>query len=261
MSYDIKGIKWYDLEAKRGNYGSTRKSLNRFKAIVIHYTGNKKDSARNNALYFRNNSTTAGAHRFVDATGIYMSTPLEYDSWSVGRLYNRKYAKYWGVLNNSNTINIEIACDAGNSRPTQKAIDNTIALTRYYMKKYNISLVVRHKDVCGKECPAFWWDDTKWKKEFLDKLKDTPSKKPQNKPQASKNDNSSYYTNTGIYVVRKDCYIHKTAYMSSPNVQIVKAGDAYTIVEVNKKGDGSYAGKLKSGIGWITLNKEFVRLK
>ena len=58
------------------------------------------------------------------------------------------------------------------------------------MKKYNIDKahVVRHFDVTGKACPAYWVDDKKWKKEFLDKLQlddtkdDTKINNPINKP-------------------------------------------------------------------------------
>lgn len=40
------------------------------------------------------------------------------------------------------------------------------------MSKYGIpsSNVVRHKDVAGKNCPAYWWDDNKWQSEFKARL-------------------------------------------------------------------------------------------
>ena len=40
------------------------------------------------------------------------------------------------------------------------------------MKKYNIPKenIIRHFDVTGKLCPAYWVDDAKWKSEFWNKL-------------------------------------------------------------------------------------------
>ena len=40
------------------------------------------------------------------------------------------------------------------------------------MKKYNVPAenVVRHFDVTGKLCPAYWTNDAVWKKEFWNKI-------------------------------------------------------------------------------------------
>lgn len=151
------------------NFGSKRSST---KYIIIHYTGNAKDTAENNAKYFFNGDRRAGANFFVDAKGVWASTPEEYTAYGAGVLHNRKYARLWGVCTNHNAINIEIACDAGNSLPTAEAVTNAIELTKSLMAKYGIpeDHVVRHKDVCGKNCPAYWWDDGKWQSEFKARL-------------------------------------------------------------------------------------------
>lgn len=228
-------------------YGGRRTTT---KAIVIHYTGNPKDSAKGNATYFHNNKVSAGAHFFVDAKDIYESTPRDHCSWSVGRLYNRQYAKYWGKLSNTNTINIEIACDAGGYKATQKAIDNALWLTKYLMKKYGIpaSMVVRHKDVCGKDCPGFWWDDDKWKREFKTKLAAT-KKAPKH----------SYYKNVGQYKILKAPRVIRASY--SPKAKIVgyiKDHSVYTITDTEHT-NGIFYGKLKSGKGWICLRDDYVK--
>lgn len=151
------------------NFGAKRSST---KYIIIHYTGNAKDTAENNAKYFFNGDRRAGANFFVDSKGVWASTPEEYTAYGAGVLHNRKYAKLWGVCTNHNAINIEIACDAGNSLPTAEAVTNAIELTKSLMAKYGIpeDHVVRHKDVCGKNCPAYWWDDSKWQSEFKARL-------------------------------------------------------------------------------------------
>ena len=172
------------------NFGGKRSST---KYIIIHYTGNAKDTAENNAKYFFNGDRRAGANFFVDGKGVWASTPETYTAYGAGVLHNRKYAKLWGVCTNHNAINIEIACDAGNSLPTAEAVTNTVELTKSLMAKYGIpeSNVVRHKDVCGKNCPAYWWDDNKWQSEFKARLDGkavapVPQHTSQPKPQPKK---------------------------------------------------------------------------
>lgn len=150
--------------------------------IVIHYTGNKKDSAKANAQYFAREKKLAGAHFFVDATGVYASTPEANTAFSVGKLYNSKHAPLWRKCMNSNSLNIEIACDAGGYTSTQGAINNAIELTKIKMREYGIpaSHVVRHYDVCGKDCPGYWLDDGKWEREFHGRLSGSaPAQAPQ----------------------------------------------------------------------------------
>lgn len=171
------------------NFGGKRSST---KYIIIHYTGNAKDTAENNVKYFFNGDRRAGANFFVDGKGVWASTPEEYTAYGAGVLHNRKYARLWGICTNHNAINIEIACDAGNSLPTAEAVTNAVELTKSLMAKYGIpeSNVVRHKDVAGKRCPSYWWDDAKWQNEFKSRLSGgvaqnvspAPIPKPTSKP-------------------------------------------------------------------------------
>ena len=69
-------------------------------------------------------------------------------------------------------------CDSvknGTVFPTQKTINNAIELTQHLMVKYNIPAhrVIRHYDVNGKLCPAYWVNDASWKSYFWDKLGNT----------------------------------------------------------------------------------------
>ncbi len=141
---------------KSTNYNST--VLQNKKYIVIHYTGNSRDTAKGNANYFHNSIVEASAHFFVDDTSIYQSVKLKDIAWSVGVLYGN--APFWGKCNNANSINIEMCCTAGNFRVGNKAITNTIYLTAFLCKKLGIGAnqvdkyLVRHFDVCAKKCPA-----------------------------------------------------------------------------------------------------------
>ena len=137
------------------------------------------DTDEANAKYFHNNVVKASAHYFVDDDSYTKSVPLKNIAWSVG---GKKYpncgktggGKKYGLCTNANSINIEL-CDTvkdGKAGASAVTIQNAVTLTKKLMKKYNIDKahVVRHFDVTGKACPAYWVDDKKWKKEFLDKL-------------------------------------------------------------------------------------------
>lgn len=180
MAYKLK-----KYLANKKNYGGKRKTSS-IKYIVLHYTGNDGDHDESNAKYFKNNIVKASANYFVDDDSVTQSVPDDCIAWSVG---GSKYSnckstgggKYYGKCTNSNSISIEL-CDAiknGKVYPSEKTISNAIELTKTLMKKYNIpaSRVIRHFDVTGKSCPAYWCGTTeknkKWKSEFHDKLLST----------------------------------------------------------------------------------------
>lgn len=158
--------------ANRANYGDAR-SLTSIKYIVIHYTANDGDTDENNGVYFRNNAVETSAHYFVDSDSVTQSVPDNYIAWHCGAIiYNHPKCR------NANSIGVEICDDEKNGviYPSAKTIANTIELVESLMKKYNIpkANVIRHYDVTGKLCPAYWCGskdkDDKWKKQFVDKI-------------------------------------------------------------------------------------------
>lgn len=161
--------------AHKSNYGGIR-SLSSIKYIVIHYTSNDGDTDENNGQYFANNIVKASAHYFVDDDSITQSVPDNYIAYSVGgdKYPNTKGAKFYGQCTNSNSISIEICDDVRNGvvYPSEKTIQNVLELTRFLMQKYNVPMehIIRHYDVTGKLCPAYWVDDAKWKSEFWGKI-------------------------------------------------------------------------------------------
>lgn len=168
--------------ANKKNYGGSRKT-SAIKYIVIHYTANDGDTDEGNGKYFRNNIVKASAHYFVDSDSVTQSVPDDYVAWSVG---GSKYSnckstgggKFYGKCTNSNSISIELCDDKKNGTvyPSAATITNAIELTKGLMKKYGIPAenVIRHFDVTGKSCPAYWCGtdakNKKWKTEFQDKL-------------------------------------------------------------------------------------------
>lgn len=173
MSYTFK-----KQLANKSNYGEKR-DLSTIKYLVLHYTSNDGDTDENNGKYFANNIVNASAHYFVDDDSVTQSVPDDYVAWSVG---GKKYndcattggGKLYGKATNANTLSIEICDDVKNGvvYPSAATIENAIAFTKAKQKEYNIpdSNVIRHFDVNGKKCPAYWVDDAKWKSEFWNKL-------------------------------------------------------------------------------------------
>lgn len=187
--------------ANRKNYGS-RRSTDLILWIVWHYTGNDGDTDENNGSYFERNIVKASAHYFTDSNSITQSVPDNYVAWSVG---GAKYSdckatgggKLYGKVTNTNSISIELCDDIKNGvvYPSAATIANALELTKELMQKYNIPAdhVIRHFDVTGKRCPAYWCGsaakDALWKEIVLDQLSgvNVGTKKPTNKQPTANN--------------------------------------------------------------------------
>lgn len=143
--------------AKSISYGNKR-PLSNIKYIVIHYTGNKGDTAQNNLDYFANGNTRqAGAHFFVDKKGnVGKSIPMSRTAWAVGgdhRSGRKGEAAYFGKCTNANSVSIEL-CDMC-SKTNWEQMCATRKLVKYIQSKCpNAKTIIRHWDVNGKNCPA-----------------------------------------------------------------------------------------------------------
>lgn len=240
--------------ANKRNYGAKRKT-SAIKYLIIHYTGNRNDTAQANCKYFQTGGRNASAHYFVDPNEVIQSVPDDTIAWSVG---GAKYSncavtgggKYYGKATNANSISIELCGGPDSVKATQATINRALTLTKALMKLYNIpaSNVIRHFDVTGKSCPAYWTNDTTWKKEFKNKL--TTTKKTKH----------TYYNKTGLYLIKKIPRVIRAEPKPSGKV-VGYIGDKgyYTITEV--KGRVTKYGKLKSGAGWICLRDDYVKPK
>lgn len=157
------------IEAHKNNFSSLTRSLSSIKYIVIHYTGNKGDTARNNALYFRDANIQTSAHFFVSGTDIYQSVNLNHAAFAVG-LGSRKepyfrWPELWKKANNNNSVSIEI-CGYPNSLEADDETKRTAAMLAVdLMEKIGLtpSCLCRHYDITGKCCPAWAVNDPlKW---------------------------------------------------------------------------------------------------
>lgn len=156
-------------QCNSANYKKGRTSP--IKYIVIHYTSNNGDTAKNNVDYYSSAVVKASAHYFVDEYDTVYQSVLDSDTaWAVGATkYVHPYCR------NANSISIEM-CSRNRNGSGRSATDNgwyfkdetvnnAIALTKELMAKYNIPIenVIRHYDVTGKICPAPYANDvSKW---------------------------------------------------------------------------------------------------
>lgn len=151
----INGIKVNSsIKCNADNYNNC--SSREVEFIVMHYTGNKKDNAKNNANYFASPNRSASAHFFVDDSNIYQSVELRDKAWHCGT--SKTY--YHNLCRNSNSIGIEMCCTAGNYKISTKTQQNAAFLCAHLCKMIGITAnqvdtyVIRHYDVTHKNCPA-----------------------------------------------------------------------------------------------------------
>lgn len=140
------------------NYRARRTQPVRY--IVMHYTANNGDTARNNCDYYhRVGSLQASAHYFVDEHGAMQSVRECDTAWHCGA------RAYWHPeCRNGNSIGIEMCSRKradGSYYIKPETVANAAALAREIMQRYGIDTdhVLRHYDVTGKRCPMPWVDD------------------------------------------------------------------------------------------------------
>ena len=152
-------------QAHSGNYQPGRTQPIEY--IVVHYTANKGDTAKNNVDYFARTVTGTSAHYFVDRNAVMQSVDEGDTAWHCGSDHPRH-----PYCRNSNSIGIEM-CDSVDGVPDDvKSL--TVSLVQELMSRYGIdsSHVLRHYDVTGKRCPAPWVDNPAEWMEFKKMLED-----------------------------------------------------------------------------------------
>lgn len=156
-------MKMYKRLAKQISYAPVKRKKKIVKTIYIHGTGNKGDTAKNNAdFYATGNERIAGAHFFIDRDGkIARSIPMNRIAYAVGDMNNNTYS-----------VSIEL-CDIYNKYPSKKQIKATRKLIKY-IKRYckNVKHIKRHYDSNGKLCPNIMCGnkqkDKVWKQFLID---------------------------------------------------------------------------------------------
>lgn len=168
VDWKVNGIKVNtSIPSSSANYNNN--SSRSVSYVVMHYTGNSKDTANNNATYFKNGSRSASAHFFVDDSDIYQSVELRDTAWHCGCTQG-----YKNDCRNTNSIGIEMCCTAGNYKISTKTKKNAAYLCAKVCELVGIKYsdvdkyVLRHYDVVksNKKCPAQFVDNSSEWTEF-----------------------------------------------------------------------------------------------
>lgn len=257
------------------------------KFIVIHYTGNNGDTAKNNTDYFKNVYRGASAHYFVDEMSIWQCVEDKDVAWHCGTMGTYKHP----LCRNGNSIGIELCSrkdSNGNYYFKPETVANAIGLTTYLMQKYKIpaSNVIRHYDVVKKNCPAPFVEHPEQWNDFKAKLTPTAEIIKNIYRVAEEYKDGKYIKQKGAFVIldnaKKCCDVNKgtsvfdikgnkvypTTFQpycvvvdtpvlnvrekpntSSKIVTQVKNNEVYTII-----GEIGNWGRLKSKIGYICLD-------
>lgn len=158
----------YFKRADLDNFSDMVRKRNQIEYIVIHYTANNGDTARNNVDYFRREKVGASAHYFVDGGEVACSVPWYNVAWHCGGTKGINGSSVYGKCKNTNSIGVEMCSrkdNAGAYYFTNETINKAAEFVAELMKEYNVPLdkVVRHYDVTGKNCPAPFIPESTWK--------------------------------------------------------------------------------------------------
>ena len=139
-------------QAHSGNYQKGRTQPIEY--IVVHYTANTGDTAKNNLDYFARTKTGTSAHYFVDENEVCQSVQDTDVAWHCGSKNPRH-----PYCRNANSIGVEMCNSVGGVPEAVRA--RTAAFVRQKMAEYGIDVdhVLTHYLVTGKRCPAPWVDN------------------------------------------------------------------------------------------------------
>ena len=223
--------------------------LDKVTKIAVHYVGNPGSSAIANHNYFENlkdqkngGKYYVSSHFLVGLQGeIIQNIPLDEISY---------------CTNQANTYSISIeCCHPDETGKFNIETENSLAeLCAYLLEKFGLTAddIIRHYDVTGKQCPLYWSPTKYQSKEIADKrfsdfknkvrkLMKTPDIKELFK----------------VRVIDPALNIRKNPGTNSEIVGVISDRGIYTIVGTAKVGSVQW-GKLKSGIGWISLGEKYV---
>ena len=208
--------------------------------IVVHNTANDA-SAQNEVKYMISNNNQVSFHFAVDDKEVVQGLPLDRNAWACGDGANGK--------GNRKGIQIEICYSKSGGVRFENAEKNAAKFIAQLLKErgWGVDKVKKHQDFSNKYCPhrtldKGWASFVNMVKDYLNEL---------NKP--------TQVNQTKTFLVEIICNvlnIRQQADFNSKVVGTVKKGEVFTIVE-EKNG----LGKLKSGVGYISMNTKYVKRK
>lgn len=279
-TYTLNGVKINEFLLTKHNpnrISLPSKMVGNVIGVTLHNTNDLKnvndDAEQYTRATYNGNMGTARIHFYVDDLGAWQNLPLDYQSWHAGQ--SGKPAQYGSGKGNSNTISIEciMKSDDLSIDENAKARDNSARLIAYLLNKYNLTIdnLYTHNYWVNirngrrgtvdqlnklndgyKGCPLYIrpeWDNFK---ALVESYMKTPSSEPQKAPEATFN---SYR----VKIITNELNVRKTPnWNASDVVTTVKNGEVFTIVG-EKMLDKTKFGKLKSGVGYISLGSSYVK--
>lgn len=208
--------------------------------IVVHNTANDA-SAANEVKYMISNNNQVSFHFAVDDKEIVQGLPLDRNAWACGDGANGK--------GNRKGIQIEICYSKSGGVRFENAEKNAAKFIAQLLKErgWGVDKVKKHQDFSNKYCPhrtldKGWASFVNMVKDYLNEL---------NKP-TQVNQTKTFL----VEIICNELNIRQQADFNSKVVGTVKKGEVFTIVE-EKNG----LGKLKSGVGYISMNTKYVKRK
>ena len=208
--------------------------------VVVHNTANDA-SAQNEVKYMISNNNQVSFHFAVDDKEIVQGLPLDRNAWACGDGGNGK--------GNRKGIQIEICYSKSGGVRFENAEKNAAKFIAQLLKErgWGVDKVKKHQDFSNKYCPhrtldKGWASFVNMVKDYLNEL---------NKP-TQVNQTKTFL----VEIICNELNIRQQADFNSKVVGTVKKGEVFTIVE-EKNG----LGKLKSGVGYISMNAKYVRRK
>ena len=145
-------------------YSRPQKPLSKVRGVVIHWTANegKGANAEANRRFFENRKLGktgyGSAHYIVDDKEIIQCIPDNEIAYHVGATEYK--TTRFGSYPNASLLGIEMCVNAdGNFKVVY---EQTVQLAAMLIKKYGLNPdtdLVRHYDITGKNCPAFFTSD------------------------------------------------------------------------------------------------------
>lgn len=241
-------------------YSRPQIKLEKVKKVAVHYVGNPNTSALANRNYFenqKNGGRYVSSHYIIGLDGeIIQCIPL--DEWS-----------YCTNQANGYSISIECCHPDATGKFTAATEKSLAELCAWLVEKYGLAVddIIRHYDVTGKQCPLYYVPTKYQTKAVADKRwNDFKALVKSNliKDYNDKSKNEDIHTEKPVfneYTVKILCdklNVRKAPGLNNEVVMTVPKGYKYTIVAEQYVGNVPW-GKLKSGVGWISLLPAYVQ--
>ena len=225
--------------------------LKKVEKIAVHYVGNPGSSAKGNRNYFENLKDTqdryVSSHFIVGLKGeVIQCIPL--NEWS-----------YCTNQANGYSISIECCHPDATGKFTEATEKSLAELCAYLCRKFDFNPmddIIRHYDVTGKQCPLYW-SPTKYTSKQTADVRFKTFKKSVAEIMGAKVETAENGNSFRVRVLDVALNIRSAPGTSNKITGIIRDNGVYTIVETKTVG-GVEWGKLKSGVGWISLGNKYV---